>query len=274
MSKSKKLLKKQETQIFPRHCPICGVETNFINRIVDNKNDAKNEADWYSCQCGVIFQKELPSHEVYDRDYIRNYIDYPGAEERLTYHGRIYAPIVEELIMGRMMLEVGFCNPYNLDFFKDRGWLTWGIEMNEDITPGGNIYKGDFETYDFSVKLPDNAKELGLDKAPERLFDVIWMSHVFEHFADPIAALRKCYDLMPDNGVLFLTTPDIEFIFKTGVSGWPHWAKDEHYIMWSERALKRELERLGFKIILCRRNYSSRFASWHDIHIIAQKNYF
>jgi hypothetical protein len=48
----------------------------------------------------------------------------------------------------------------------------------------------------------------------------------------------------------------------------------EHNIMWTESALKRELERLGFKIIMSRRNYASRFMKWYDLQVIAQKNYF
>jgi hypothetical protein len=44
--------------------------------------------------------------------------------------------------------------------------------------------------------------------------------------------------------------------------------------MWNESALVRELERLGFKVIMKRRNFSARFASWFDLQILCQKNYF
>ena len=119
MSKSAKLLEKDD-KIYPKHCPVCGVETNYINRIVDNKNGKENEADWYSCQCGVIFQKEQPNHEVYNTKYIGDYIGYPGSDEKLSYGARIYAPIIEELTMGRMMLDVGFCSPYVMEFYERR----------------------------------------------------------------------------------------------------------------------------------------------------------
>jgi len=274
MSKSTELLKKQDDRIYPKHCPVCGVETNYINRIVDSKSSKKSEADWYSCQCGVIFQKEQPAHKSYNLKYAKDYIGYDGADEKLSYSARIYAPLIEELTMGRMVLDVGFCSPFVMDFYEKRGWLTWGIDMNTSVKPEGNIYKGSFEDYDFSLKLPENAKELGVENLEPRTFDLIWMSHVFEHFKDPLGALRKAYDLLPSNGTIFISTPDIEFIYKTGVGGWPHWGKDEHYIMWSERALIREVERCGFKVVMCRRNYSSRFSSWFDIHMICQKNYF
>ena len=100
------------------------------------------------------------------------------------------------------------------------------------------------------------------------------MGHMLEHFQDPIGALKKAYDILSQNGVIYISTPDVDFINKTGVSGFPHWKKREHYVLWNQRSLCRELERLGFKVVLSRRNYSTRFSSWYDVHVIAQKNQF
>ncbi len=195
------------------------------------------------------------------------------AKERYAYLARLYAPLIEELTYGRMMLEVGFCVPYLLRTMEERGWLTWGIDVNPALTGKGNLYNGDFLAYDFAITEPSLKEIVGEDKL-ERKFDLIWMGHVLEHAENPIAILNKAYNLLDEKGVLFISTPDIEFIYKTSVTGWPHFKKDEHYIMWSERALHRELERLGFKIIMSRRNFSSRFMSFYDIHLIAQRNYF
>jgi SAM-dependent methyltransferase len=194
---------------------------------------------------------------------------------RLVHQARIYAPIIEELTYGRMMLDVGYCVPNNMEFFKERGWLTWGIDQNKETGGSGSFYRGDFTTYDFD--LPARSKDLqelvGGDKI-KRTFDLIWMSHSFEHFNDPVTVLRKAHDLLSETGVLYISTPDIDFINKTGVPGYPHWKKDEHYVLWSEQALKREVEKAGFKVVMSRRNFSSRFSSWYDIQMIAQKNYF
>ena len=228
---------------------------------------------WYRCQCGVIFQKDKPEHN-YNKDYIKNYVDSKKYEARSEYGPRIFAPIIEDLTYGRMMLDVGFNYPNIMNYFKDRGWITWGIERNPDAVTNKNIYKGDFETHDFSLPItPDAVKALGVDKI-ERTFDLIWMSHVIEHFDDPIKAIRKAYNLLSDTGVLYISTPDIEFIHKTGVGGWGHWKAREHNILWSEPALKRELERAGFKVVYCKRNFASRFNTFYDIQIIAQKNYY
>jgi len=272
LQKSSEEQEKRKVSILPKHCPICGVETTYAYVIVDGKTE--EESLWYVCQCGICFQSELASADIYNDKYIVSLAEGKQAKDRYEYLLRMYAPLIEDLTYGRMMLDVGFCVPYIIKAFDERGWLTWAIDINPTLTGKGNIYKGDFIDYDFSlsIKQPEMAKLLG--EKIDRKFDLIWMGHTLEHFADPISALNKAYNLLEAKGVMFLSTPDIEFIYKTGVGGWPHFKKHEHNILWSERALKRELERIGFKVIMMRRNFSSRCMSWYDLHLICQKNYF
>ena len=245
---------KEKKKVFPKHCPICGVQTNYVYNITDGKE----ETVWYRCPCGVIFLEEQPKHDTYNDKYVAGYSEYKDADLVQIHAARTYAPLIEELTYGRKMLDVGFCLPYNMDFFKERGWIAKGLEINSFFKDRKDVLCGDFE-------------ECGDLKDQ---FDLIWMSHVFEHFKDPIKALKKAYDLMPENGVLYIATPDIDFISKTGVGSFPHWKSHEHYVMWTERALVRELERVGFNIVMKRRNYSSRFTGWYDVQILCQKNYF
>lgn len=234
-----------------------------------------NISQWYKCQCGVMFQDKQPKHSDYNMGYMKSLT---GDKIKLNgiHAARTYVRLIEELTYGRMMLDVGFGISYNMEYFKDRGWLTWGIDNNKDLEPGGNIYKGDFISYDFSpnVSEEDMKKMLGTNVIDKRVFDLIWMSHVLEHFSDPCRAIRRAYDLLSESGVLYISTPDIDFIQKTGLSGYPHFKGNEHYLMWSEPALKREVERIGFKVIMSRRNFSTRFSAWYDIHLICQKVYF
>lgn len=263
---------KEDSLIYPHNCPICGIDTSYVYRIEDSKN--KDLSSWFRCQCGVLFQDEFPADvKVYDEKYIAGLFTAKQAKERYEYSIRTYAPLIEDLTYGRMMLDVGFATPYVIKGFEERGWLTWAIDINPTLTGHGNIYKGDFVDYDFSLSGPKIKEATGLDKI-ERKFDLIWMGHVLEHVRDPIAMLKKAYSLLEEKGCLFISTPDIDFINKTGAGGWNHFKKHEHYIMWSDWALKRELERIGFKVVMCRRNYSSRYMSWYDIHCIAEMNYF
>ena len=274
-------LKKSEPghKVYPKICPICGIDGNYVYFMQEGKTDRKGV--WYRCTCGVIFQENYPNHLVYNKDYL-NVIsgdDEWGKQKvraQFIHPAVTYAPLIEELIYGRMMLDVGFGLSYNMDYFKERGWLTWGVEVNTDIAPQKNIYKGNFLAYNFSPHIGQKKlKEITGKSKIERKFDLIWMSHVLGHFNDPLRALSRTYDLLQPDGIVYISVPDIEAIHKRGVSAWQHWKKEEHYTMWSERALKRELERLHFKVIMCRRNLADRFTGRHDdIHCIAQKEFF
>jgi len=271
MTESKKL------SIVPFRCPVCGVDTNYVYKIEAETEGGLEHSTWYRCTCGVVFQDQLPNdNDIYNKDYAKIYGTGEKNQARGIHAARMYAPIIEELTYGRMMLDVGFGTLHNLKFFEDRGWLTWGIDKHDGVKPGKNIYKGDFMAYNFNLPLHTKSlKELiGTDKIKKRTFNLIWMAHILEHFPDPLMALRKAYDLLSDDGVLYIATPDIDFVYKTGVGGWPHWKKKEHYVLWNEASLRREVERLGFKVVMSRRNFSARFTSWWDIHLICQKNYF
>jgi SAM-dependent methyltransferase len=259
-------------KLTPHLCPICGVDTISADCLEDGLTGLQSV--FYKCQCGVSFQDKFPdSLEVYDELYTAKLAEGKNAKERYEYLIRLYAPIIEESTYGRMMLEVGFSVPFVLKAMEKRGWLVWGIDISPVLTGKNNIYKGDFLTYDFDIT-NEAVKQITEEEKIHREFDLIWMGHVLEHMSNPLASLRKAYDLLEQKGVLFISTPDIDFIHKTTIQGWPHFKGKEHYILWSERALCRELERIGFNIIMKRRNFSSRFMSWYDLHIIAQKNYF
>jgi len=261
-----------DKQITPKMCPVCGVDTNYLYRITE-KDDVSG--DWYRCACGVIFLPEPDNKIDYDEKYHSLYTD-DKVKKNAIHAARVYAPIIEELTYGRMMLDVGFASGYNMDYFENRGWLTWGIDVNVPKEKRPNLYKGDFLTYDFEPRInkEELEKHVGDGRLKKRTFDLIWMSHVLEHFDNPIEVLKKAKGLLSDTGVMYISTPDIDFINKTGLPSFPHWKCKEHRVLWSSRALKRELERLGFDVILIRRNFSSRFISWYDVQCICQKRYF
>jgi SAM-dependent methyltransferase len=262
----------ERTEIVPKKCPICGVDTNYTYNITEADD---KEALWYRCSCGIVFQEDFPCGGCYDEKYHQGIDQMKEGDKRLSHSAYTYANIIEELTYGRMMLDVGYCSTKNMDFFKERGWLTWGVDVNNDIGGEKNLYRGDFMTFDFDIPAnTDDLKELAGGDKFKRTFDLIWMNHVLEHFNDPLAALHKAINMLSETGVLFVGVPDADFIMKTGPSGYGHFKKDEHYTLWTEDTLKREVERLGMKTIMSRRNYASRYSSWYDVHLICQKRYF
>ena len=221
-------------------------------------------SDYWHCSCGVVFQEKFPIGEgltyedVYKSSYVENYL---GLGQKYIdmchYPVRVYVPLIEEMTYGRKLLEVGFISHFFMQEMKKRGWLTWGIDVIKG-EENERIFNGNFEDYDFK-----NLK-----------FNLIWMSHVFEHFKNPIGVIKKCYDLLSEDGVIYIATPDTDFIYTRSSSGFMHWKRDEHYIMWNRESLSNELKKGNFDVILSRRNYEQRWVSYDDLHVIAQKKFF
>jgi hypothetical protein len=221
-----------------------------------------DEGLWYACSCGVIFQNEFAP--VYEKP------DLNDTEDNQKHAVNIYAPLIEELTYGRQALQVEYeRNPGVMDELAERGWVTWGIDENA-VKPGKNLYKGDFLLYPFTPRIKDKqiAEEL---EGQRRRFDLIGMQDHLERQCSPLKTLQRAYELLDTTGVLYISTPEIDFIYNEGVRDWIHWKAKEYNFLWSERALVREIERIGFKVVMSRKNLSVRFTRHYETHIIAQK---
>lgn len=109
---------------------------------------------------------------------------------------RLLDLIADQVPAGRL-LDVG-CGPgLLLDEARRRGYVTVGLEP-------------------WDAARASACDGLGLDVRAESLeefsaqeaFDVITMIDVLEHFADPVAAIERCYRLLAPDGVLCVVTPD------------------------------------------------------------------
>jgi predicted SAM-dependent methyltransferase len=161
--------------------------------------------------------------------------------------------------------------------FERRGWLTWGIDNNKNICGHDNIYKGDFETYDFTRKLADSSLLEHLKDGVSEIklvYDMLWLGNTLSCLRDPIEALKRCSGLLSEDGVIFISVPDIDFVTKCGISAYPHFNKHEYYTLWNKQSIVRELERIGFEVIVAKRNFKASYSNYYDVHIIAQKRYF
>lgn len=259
-----------QAQIEPKVCPVCSSQTNYVYNI----DDRGTEKRFFRCSCGAVFKEQYEeSHfNEYDEKYLIAHAD--ANHNQFTHSARCYANVIEELTYGRQFLEVGGLSGQVMRFFQGRGWIGSMIDCNPAVEAKGNIHRGDIETYDFSINVPEEFKEAVGSEKLERRFDLIWMSHVIEHVKNPVVTIKKLHDMLNPSGVLYLAAPEPEFIMKTGVAGWPHWKPKEHHVMMPMNVMVKELERLGMEVILKKKNFSSRFIQWYDFHVIAQKKYF
>lgn len=235
------------------NCPICNSYISHVYFMQDSVT--RKQSKWYSCQCGVVWNTHKPDI-IYDEKYYKKYDHFDKKiKDNYEYAVKIYSPIIEELIYGRRALFVGRTTIHQESLFEQRGWVPESIDKNSFTNPS---IVGDFECHDFK----------GFK------YNMIWMYHTFECFQDPKAALIKCRELLTEDGILFIASPDTDFIHTRGSSGFRHWKPDMNYLMWNRRAITRQLESLGLNVIMARQNCWQRFPETDDFHLIAQVKFF
>lgn len=217
----------------------------------------KQKSKWHSCSCGLLFQDswDIP---VYDQKYIDKLPLGKKYDDSCKYLVRILAPIIEESMYGRKMLMVGKNDPM-LEEFRDRGWVSYCIDSNKVTRDTHRIISGDFETHSF---------------VEGTQYNLIWLYHILEGFNDPFYTLEKATSLLAEDGILYIGTPDSDFLHVRGPAGFRGWKKDYNHILWNKRCLTSYLEKLGYEIVLTKRNYEPRFPYQDDLWLVAQKKYY
>lgn len=104
--------------------------------------------------------------------------------------------------------------------------------------------------------------------------DLVVCEGWLEQQLDPVDELKNLYKILPTSGVIYFDTPNADTIYKGTVQFFRHWNCNENYVLWNERSLVRELERVGFDIIVKRCNATLRYRKSDTVQIIAQKPFF
>lgn len=238
------------------NCPVCNRLVSHVYFMQDATTKAKSK--WFSCSCGIIFNSVKPS-KVYDKGFTLKQKISQRDKDIYEYPVKIYAPIIDDITYGRRVLIVGQNNGYQENALKERGWVPTVIDKNMTNPPRENLISADFESYEFTE---------------EQKYNMIWFYHSFECLSNPIGSLEACSKLLAEDGIIFIASPDTDFINTRSSSFFIHWKHDENYIMWNRSSITKHLEKLGFNVILKRQNHEPRFPIWDDFHVIAQKNFF
>ena len=244
-----------------QECPLCGSEQpivlkGFVKDIQDETKTVLAQDKGYSfCNCHNIYYTAWKNidQEVYDIDYVNKYA---GTESLMANYGVVYFDKIQELQNGKTgsLLEIGSINDGLLNYAKDFGHKPCGLDIPKRDSDH-KMFSGDFETIDFKNK-----------------YDIVFASHIFEHFLDPIGAVEKCNSILNDDGVLFVAMPDPYFIDYANVYLWGHWHVEEHHIMWDMESFIDVVESKGFTCELKHRSTGTKgFICWGDFHLIFKK---
>lgn len=96
----------------------------------------------------------------------------------------------------------------------------------------------------------------------------VFLSHVFEHILDPVAALVKLREMLAPGGWLFIEVPDV---MEPGVFGLDYFFRDFHLFYYSENTLSSLLTRTEFEVKAVKRGGAFRITTAPTLCLIAKR---
>lgn len=203
----------------------------------------KNGFRLLQCQnCGLVFQDPsavtLDLNEFYqDRYRPEDFLPQRPAKVRKSHRE---LRLLERLISGRELIDVGCSYGFFVDVARQRGWNAKGVEVSQMAaefarqTYGLEIFHGYLEQAAF----------------PAESFDVVTIRHVLEHVPEPLAMLAEARRILKPGGLLLVAVPNVNCLgFKVAGVDWWWIDPPTHLYYFTPQTLQRALESAGFRIV-------------------------
>jgi SAM-dependent methyltransferase len=219
-------------------CPVCDGRTQ---RVFGQKN-GYDLAQCADCRLIFVYPLSADTTAIYDEAYFTGgkeygYADYDRDKEPMRRTFEAYLDRVEaELGRKGRLLDVGCATGYFIDLARSHGWEAEGVELSPHASAVGRakglaIHTGTLE----SVTLPAKS------------FDAVTIFDVIEHVSDPAAVLSRASELLAEDGIIAVSTPDASSMWARmlGVR-WHLVVPPEHLILFGRRNFVRLLEDAGY----------------------------
>jgi SAM-dependent methyltransferase len=224
-------------------CPVCAGAATGVRRV-----DRAGEVAICGA-CGTWYRVPRPTAEelrgIYTQDYynpwgVRTDASIAQSTKRATFAtllARLSNMIDRSDDGPKRLLDVGAATGLLMEMAEERGWESYGIELNaysvgvlRDQFGPERVFEG----------------ELTACTAQPGTFHVITMTDVIEHVVDVPGTLRMACRLLRPNGVLCLTTPRVDSLSRCLMGRrWVHF-KAEHVQYFTRRATELALGQAGF----------------------------
>lgn len=230
-------------------CPACGApstEPAFAARDWALRA-APGEFAYRRCRaCRSVFADPQPDETVLASAYSTTYANY--REERSIVE-RLAEPLAEREARRVVrsanhegeLLDLGCGTGRFLERLRRVGWpgplsgaeYSAATARDASVRLGIPIREGTAETFD----------------VPAGSLSAVAMRHVIEHLRDPAAVLDRVHRALRPGGLLYVATPDARAL-SASVFGrwWWGWEVPRHLVVFSSEALRRTVERHGFRI--------------------------
>lgn len=229
------------------YCISCGNES-----LIEYSKDSYMKLPVYFCsKCGIyvtgrneaeiknrsieIYKKEYWNEREAEKAIKTNYSDVNSQGKRRQWVSQF--AYCKPYFKNKRFLEIG-CGPGQTIFwFEEKGFEVSGIEPDER-----NVSL-------INQKLKSGHCEVGFAEefSISGNYDIIWISHVFEHLIKPDLLLIKCKEHLSSNGIIFIEVPNCEnkIILESSIF------KNPSTFHFTKKALISLVTKVGFKIERC-----------------------
>jgi SAM-dependent methyltransferase len=235
------------------NCPNCRLETDIkYKNVFDHRFGIPGY--WHICSCkncGWCSTLPMPSETILQELY-KDHYNFSGDESStyarirkmffISFYSlwlRIDGDVSFFLEKGRnrTLLDVGCNEGRTLKIYSDNGFLVHGIEANP--VAGKSAKKKGFQVF---------IGDLTSFKSPQK-HDVVVLSNVLEHISNPRPVLNKIFQILSDEGELWISLPNRNSMFrKLFKKHWINWHVPFHYFHFDLNTLKDLLSSQGFTI--------------------------
>ena len=205
--------------------------------------------------CGLAFRSTLPSRdeldEIYGAAYFGGreadggrdgYLDYLADEDVHRVNARRRLELLSGFGEPGALLDVGCAAGFFVDEALRHGWDARGIDVSAAMV-------------DWARRHTAADVRLGtFDDAPfEREESCITMWDYIEHALDPHSDISEAFDRLRPGGILALSTGDANAaLARLSLKHWHLMTPHHHNYFFSERSIRRLLERSGFDVLSVR----------------------
>lgn len=158
------------------------------------------------------------------------------------------AGILTNSSFNLFIFEIGCGAGGILQYFREKGYNVQGCDLDEKYLNFGR------KNYNLDL-FNGTIKEISLNKSP----DIIIFSHVLEHLLFPKKDLEYIFNLISDNGYIYIEVPSVEEIINSEYLNFLNYLQNAHTYHFTLTTLRNLLEGIGFKMIKGNRKIISIF---------------
>ena len=203
------------------------------------KKSADATEDRYPLAVKLCYQcKHLQlSHSVDPAIIYKNYLYATGTNQTIKDYSRWFANFVQEYtgITGTV-LDIGCNDGTQLNYFKDLGFNTYGIDPAENLHDRSSTN----HTVVCDFFGPD-----AVDKLSAVDYDAIVAQNVCAHNPDPAGFLQSCRKLMTNDTLLFIQTSQADMVLNDEFDTIYH----EHVNFFNANSMKQLAKRVGLHLV-------------------------